>query len=173
MLRLVSPGSGTSRASRDVRLKSAKWANADIDQVAILCTLAPGSFTQQGRQRAAQQSAKGASDSLPIASVWVESFEADQQVKRLSIAFDVITCCPASLARPTTPDIVGAPLLKGGSLLNHRISRSASVPTQVGKVSLPSRATRSPLFVERGISRLATAVSSVRPWLQPDAQGPF
>jgi hypothetical protein len=78
-----------------------------------------------GQLHAATPPAKGASDSLPIASVWVESFEAEQQVKRLSIAFDVITCCPASLTRPTTPDIVRAPLLKGGSFLNHDPARSA------------------------------------------------
>jgi hypothetical protein len=109
---------------------------ADIDQVAVTYRdfmsthpLALGSFTQQRRQRAAQQPAKGASDSLPIASfVWVDSFEADQQVKRLSIAFDVITCRPASLPRPTAPDIVGAPLPKGDSFLNHGPSRSASMP---------------------------------------------
>jgi hypothetical protein len=85
--------------------------------------LALGSFTQQSRQCAAQQPAKGASDSLPIASfVWIESFETDQQVKRLSVAFNVITGCPTSLPRPAPPDIVGAPLPKGGSFLNQDTS---------------------------------------------------
>jgi hypothetical protein len=34
LLHLLTAGFGTSRTSRDVRLESAKWAKADIDQVA-------------------------------------------------------------------------------------------------------------------------------------------
>jgi len=35
LLHLLAAGCGTSRTSRDVRPESAKWAEADTDQVAV------------------------------------------------------------------------------------------------------------------------------------------
>src|SRR5262245_56618410 len=35
MLRMLTAASGTSRTPRDVRLESAKWGKADVDQVAV------------------------------------------------------------------------------------------------------------------------------------------
>jgi hypothetical protein len=35
MLHLLTAGYGTSRTSQDVRLESAKWGKADLDQIAV------------------------------------------------------------------------------------------------------------------------------------------
>jgi hypothetical protein len=77
-------------------------------------------LTDQCGQRAAQQSAEGIGHDLPVIDlVGIEPFETDQEIERLGVAFDVIASSTTRLPRPTTPDIVGAPLLKSGSFLNH------------------------------------------------------
>ena len=53
MLRLLTAGYGTSRTSGDVRLESAKWAKADIDQVRRRFRFAAG------RERAARREHNG------------------------------------------------------------------------------------------------------------------
>jgi hypothetical protein len=82
--------------------------------------LATGSFAQQCTQRATQQLAEGLGDGPPVMSFAdVELFKTGQQIKRFSINLDKVACRPASLPLPTAPDVVRAPLPKGGSFLNH------------------------------------------------------
>src|SRR5262249_21845225 len=96
-----------------------------------------GGLTDQCGQGAAQQSAEGIGHDLPVIDlVGIEPFETDQEIERLGVAFDVIASSTTRLSRPTTPDIVGTALPKGGSFLNHRPSGRCQCCSSRNDVSL-------------------------------------
>jgi hypothetical protein len=78
------------------------------------------SFAQQRTHGTAQQPAKGTGNNLSVVNlVRVEPFETNQQVKRVGVAFDVVTCGPASLPCSTAPNVSCAALSKGPIFFNH------------------------------------------------------
>src|SRR5262249_2994074 len=87
--------------------------------------LAPGSsfFPQQRFQRAAQQLAQSGGYSLPVAGLAVaEAAKALHQIEGRAVDLNGVNCRPAMEPLAPTSGISGAPLLKGGSFLNHRPS---------------------------------------------------